>query len=116
MIQVEHMTFGYGKERQIFSDLSLTFREKFNAIIGPNASGKSTLLKCLFGLLPAAGKILYDGQDVNAMSHEEKMARMAYLPQEEAKAAGFTVFEAVLLGRLPRLNYQIGRASCRERV
>ena len=42
MIQVENMTFGYGKERPIFSRLSLTFREKFNAIIGPNASGKST--------------------------------------------------------------------------
>ncbi|MFC2343486.1 MAG: ABC transporter ATP-binding protein [Negativicutes bacterium] len=107
MIQVENMTFGYGKERPIFSRLSLTFREKFNAIIGPNASGKSTFLKCLFGLLPAAGKIFYDGQDVKTMSHEEKMARIAYLPQEETKAAGFTVFEAVLLGRLPRLRWKV---------
>ena len=107
MIQVERMTFGYEKERRIFSDLSLTFREKFNAIIGPNASGKSTFLKCLFGLLPAAGKIFDDGQDVKTMSHEEKMARIAYLPQEEARAAGFTVFEAVLLGRLPRLRWKV---------
>lgn len=107
MIQVENMTFGYGKERPIFSRLSLTFREKFNAIIGPNASGKSTFLKCLFGLLPAAGKIFYDGQDVKTMSHEKKMARIAYLPQEETKAAGFTVFEAVLLGRLPRLRWKV---------
>ncbi|MGP1470565.1 MAG: ABC transporter ATP-binding protein [Schwartzia sp. (in: firmicutes)] len=107
MIQVKDMAFGYAKDRMIFSGLSLTFREKFNAIIGPNASGKSTFLKCLFGLLPASGKIFYEGRDVRAMSHEEKMARIAYLPQEETKAAGFTVFEAVLLGRLPRLHWKV---------
>ena len=107
MIRVENMSFGYAKDRMIFSGLSLSFHANVNAIIGPNAAGKSTFLKCLFGLLPASGKILCDGRDMEGMSHEEKMARIAYLPQEETKAGGFTVFEAVLLGRLPRLRWKV---------
>lgn len=107
MIRVENMSFGYAKDRMIFSDLSLSFHARVNAIIGPNAAGKSTFLKCLFGLLPASGKILCNDRDLQSMSHEEKMARIAYLPQEETKAGGFTVFEAVLLGRLPRLHWKV---------
>ena len=107
MIRVENMSFGYAKDRMIFSGLSLSFHANVNAIIGPNAAGKSTFLKCIFGLLPASGKILCDGRDMEGMSHEEKMARIAYLPQEETKAGGFTVFEAVLLGRLPRLRWKV---------
>ncbi len=107
MIRVENMSFGYAKDRMIFSGLSLSFHANVNTIIGPNAAGKSTFLKCLFGLLPASGKILCDGRDMESMSHEEKMARIAYLPQEETKAGGFTVFEAVLLGRLPRLRWKV---------
>jgi iron(III) dicitrate ABC transporter, ATP-binding protein FecE len=107
MIRVENMTFAYAKDRVVFSDLSLSFHAKFNAIIGPNASGKSTFLKCLFGLLPAAGKVFYNDRDLKTMSHEEKMACIAYLPQEETRAGGFTVFEAVLLGRLPRLQWKV---------
>ena len=107
MIRVENMSFGYAKDRMIFSDLSLRFHARVNAIIGPNAAGKSTFLKCLFGLLPASGKILCNDRDLQRMSHEEKMARIAYLPQEETKAGGFTVFEAVLLGRLPRLHWKV---------
>ena len=107
MIRVENMSFGYAKDRMIFSDLSLRFHARVNAIIGPNAAGKSTFLKCIFGLLPASGKILCNDRDLQRMSHEEKMARIAYLPQEETKAGGFTVFEAVLLGRLPRLHWKV---------
>ena len=107
MIRVENMSFGYAKDRMIFSDLSLRFHARVNAIIGPNAAGKSTFLKCLFGLLPASGKILCNDRDLQRMSHEEKMERIAYLPQEETKAGGFTVFEAVLLGRLPRLHWKV---------
>ena len=107
MIRVEKMTFGYTAGKNIFSDLSLTFREKFNAIIGPNAAGKSTFLKCFFELLPSGGNVYYGNRDIKQMNTAEKMELIAYLPQEEMRPAGFTVFEMVLLGRLPRLSWKV---------
>lgn len=109
MIRVEKMAFGYSADRKIFSDISLSFKERFNVIIGPNAAGKSTFLKCLFGLLPVEGEIYYDDRTLRQMSVEEKMDRIAYLPQEEATATGFTVFEMVLLGRLPQLSWSVSQ-------
>jgi len=56
------------------------------AVIGPNAAGKSTLLRRIAGLLAGSGQVLAEG-------------RMAYMPQQSAVGAALSVYEAVLLAR-----------------
>ncbi len=78
------------------------------AVIGPNAAGKSTLLKCISGLLRARGDILLDGRDVKTFGRRDLVKLVSYLPQETNSRTVLTVFEAVLLGRMHLLSWTVG--------
>ncbi|MCR6544354.1 ABC transporter ATP-binding protein [Dehalobacterium formicoaceticum] len=107
MITIENLYFKYDKN-PIFTDLSLSLKDKVNIIVGPNAAGKSTLLKCIFGLLPAKGEILWDDKRLSEIPRKEKMNLMVYLPQQDMAETTLTVFETVLLGRLESLAWKVG--------
>ncbi|MGC4025527.1 MAG: ABC transporter ATP-binding protein [Mesorhizobium sp.] len=67
------------------------------ALVGPNAAGKSTLLRAVAGLVPAAGKILLDGDDLFSMSRVARARRVGFMPQLLPAAAGLSVLETVLV-------------------
>lgn len=70
------------------------------AVLGPNAAGKTTLLRTLLGLVPPlAGEVRLAGRPVRDWSSQERARRAAYVPQELVCPEGFTVAEAVALGR-----------------
>ena len=52
------------------------------ALVGKNGYGKSTLLRCLAGILPYEGSALVDGREVRGLGHRERARRLAYLPQD----------------------------------
>ncbi len=71
-------------------------------VIGPNGSGKTSLLKVLMGLLrPASGTLRIFGQDAGTLSSLERARRMAFVPQETTQLFPFTLGELVLMGRFP---------------
>ena len=83
------------------------------ALIGPNAAGKSTLMKLMLGQLdPSHGQITLDGQSIAKMKPHERAARVAYVPQRTTANVAFTVEEVVALGRfaLPRSEKAIAQA------
>ena len=52
-----------------------------NCLIGPNGIGKSTLLKCINGILtPSGGSVSFDGKNVQEMSLRERAAIFGYVP------------------------------------
>ncbi|MEP5760406.1 MAG: ABC transporter ATP-binding protein [Litoreibacter sp.] len=70
----------------------------FVGLIGPNASGKSTLFKTLAGLIqPMGGTIDIDGEDITHLKRRDRAKRVAYMPQAFGCNALLTVFESVLL-------------------
>jgi len=73
---------------------------RITALIGPNAAGKSTLLKCIIGALtPTRGAVVIDGKPAHR-THPYWMARrIAYVPQRSTVSAAFTVRQVVELGR-----------------
>ncbi|MER7752168.1 ABC transporter ATP-binding protein [Kitasatospora sp. NPDC097643] len=72
------------------------------AIVGPNACGKSTLLRGLVRLLdPAAGTVTLDGSDIHRMPARALAKRMGLLPQQPVTPEGITVEALVRLGRYP---------------
>lgn len=78
-------------------------------IVGPNGSGKTTLLRCLNRILkPKTGTILIDGQKLDTLGQEDIAKRMGYVPQTESKAFPATVFDSVLMGRKPHINWKPG--------
>ncbi|MCZ4121329.1 ABC transporter ATP-binding protein [Streptomyces sp. H39-S7] len=72
------------------------------AIVGPNACGKSTLLRGLTRLLPpAAGSVALDGADIHRMPARALARRMGLLPQQPVTPDAITVEALVRLGRYP---------------
>ena len=73
---------------------------RVTALLGPNAAGKSTLLRCAIGAAPlGAGEALLDGIPARRLHGRELARRLAYVPQRPTVAAAFTVREVVELGR-----------------
>jgi iron complex transport system ATP-binding protein len=84
---------------------------KITAIVGPNACGKSTLLKGLARLLPLeAGRVLLSGADVAAMPRRELAKVLGVLPQSSIAPDGIRVAELVARGRFPHQGW-FGRHS-----
>ena len=71
-------------------------------VIGPNSSGKTTLIRLLTRVLePEAGEVRLDGVPVRRMSRAELARRVAVVPQGTVPQFPFTVGELVLMGRYP---------------
>lgn len=73
-------------------------------ILGPNGAGKSTLVRALLGLVPHAGRVTIDGNDLAALPRADIARRIAYLPQGQTLHWPLSVERLVALGRLPHLG------------
>jgi iron complex transport system ATP-binding protein len=76
----------------------------WTSIIGPNGAGKSTLLRALAGVLPYTGQVMLHGQPVAGMPVRQRARTLAWLAQSgagDSSADDLTVYDVVMLGRLP---------------
>ncbi|MEU8359945.1 ABC transporter ATP-binding protein [Nonomuraea sp. NPDC048882] len=105
-LRVESATIGYDK-RVISERLSVAIPdESFTVIVGPNACGKSTLLRGLSRLLkPSAGQVVLDGADINSYKTKEVARRVGLLPQTSIAPDGITVADLVARGRYPHQGF-----------
>ena len=101
-LRAERLTLGYEK-RLIARDLSVTIPDgELTVIIGPNACGKSTLLRTLSRLMkPQAGEVFLDGEAIARYPTKEVARRLGLLPQTSTAPDGITVSELVARGRYP---------------
>lgn len=88
--------------KRILSDVGFTAPQgAITGLIGPNGAGKSTLLTALLGLTPAAGRIMFDGQDLLAMPRRDRARLAAFVEQSATTEERMTVTDVVALGRIP---------------
>ena len=86
----------------VLHDVSVQFEAgRWSSIVGPNGAGKSTLLKVLAGVLPHDGRVDLFGEVISQIAPRERAKKLAWLGQNEASADDLTVFDVVMLGRLP---------------
>lgn len=113
MLEVDGVEFGYGSEPTISGIRFSAGAGDMVSIIGPNGVGKTTLLKCLNRVHGMnSGTVLVDGSDVHRMTRKEMAKRMGYVPQR-AHVSGSTVFESVLLGRKPHIDWDVSEKDLR---
>jgi len=115
MLKVERITTGYGK-KQVLTDVSFEVtREEIVLLTGGNGSGKSTVLKTIYGLLKPwqpEGKIFFEGNTITALPVSEMIQRgIAYMPQKKNVFEDFTVEENLLTSATV-----YPKASAKERV
>ncbi len=113
-LSVEDVRFSYGTVT-VLDGVTIDGIDpgKITATIGPNAAGKTTLFKCIAGLLKPEGSILLGGKDVRQHSREEITRKVGYLPQESPVNAVLTVFEAVLLARKHTMSWRVSEEDLR---
>ncbi|HEX8236040.1 MAG TPA: ABC transporter ATP-binding protein [Abditibacteriaceae bacterium] len=104
MLSIENLCAGYGRG-PVLRDFSLRVEAgQVAAVIGPNGCGKSTMLRCVSGLMSAqSGRVLVAGQDVSSLPGRERARQIALLPQNFAGDLwnDLDVEEVVLAGRTP---------------
>jgi ABC-type cobalamin/Fe3+-siderophores transport system ATPase subunit len=93
---------GYDK-RTILHELDISIPDdSFTVIVGPNACGKSTLLRALARVLkPTGGSVVLDGRDIASYPSKEVARRIGLLPQKSTAPDGITVIDLVSRGRYP---------------
>lgn len=101
-LTAESVTLAYD-QRVIAEDLSVEIPDNsFTVIVGPNACGKSTLLRALSRMLkPSTGRVLLDGQTIHSMPAKKVARTLGLLPQSSIAPDGITVGDLVARGRYP---------------
>ncbi|MHC5906593.1 ABC transporter ATP-binding protein [Streptomyces sp. S6] len=101
-LSAENVTLAYD-QRVIAEQLSVEIPDhSFTVIVGPNACGKSTLLRALSRMLkPQAGRVLLDGQVIQSMPAKKAARTLGLLPQSSTAPDGITVGDLVGRGRYP---------------
>lgn len=114
MLKVNNLSVFYG-ERQILRDIQLEVSSgEIVALLGPNGAGKSTLIRAISGVIPIrSGVISVDQKDVTSLSTMERARYISVVPQAVSMPPAFTVWETVLLGRTPYLNF-LGQTSAKD--
>jgi len=99
------MSAGYG-EKDVLTDMDLTVEKKeLHGVIGPNASGKSTLIRVIDRVIePSRGTIQLEGKDMSKMSKKDIAKKVSVVPQKFSTNYSFSVRDIVTLGRTPHLG------------
>ena len=115
MIEFQHVSFSYEKDRPVIEDLSFRIeRGESVGLIGANGAGKSTVMKLLLGLLSGEGKILVDGIEVNRASLSAVRRRLGFVLQNSDNQMFMpTVYEDMIFAPL---NYGLSREEAERRV
>jgi len=104
MLKIVGLNFSYGR----FSIKDITFdveKGEVLTLLGPNGSGKTTILKCIYGLLKPIKECVYvDGKDFHKLNLKEKSKLAGYVPQIHHPPFPYTVLDVVVMGLTPQLG------------
>lgn len=105
VLDVKNISFSYENEL-IFENISFSIEKgDVLCILGPNGTGKTTLIKCLANIHEIdSGEIFIKGKNIKKLSLNEISKDVGYIPQSHIPTFPFSVFDVVLMGRAPYLN------------
>ena len=114
MLEIENLSAGYGNQR-VLHGVSLSLGEgQLVAVLGPNGHGKTTLLRCVSGIVhPATGHIRLGGEDIGGLRIDQIVHRgVVHIPQGDLIFPQMSVLENLLMGAYLETN----RATTKQRL
>ncbi|MCW3129187.1 MAG: ABC transporter ATP-binding protein [Methanophagales archaeon] len=107
-LKIKDVNFSYGS-RPALESVTLSIKEgEIVSLVGPNGSGKTTLLKCINRILKLQkGTVLVEEKDMSKLKLKELAKILSYVPQSVSHSLPSTVFEIVLIGRKPHLDWNV---------
>jgi branched-chain amino acid transport system ATP-binding protein len=111
LLEVEDLRVRYGAVEAVHGVSFSVSAGEVTALIGANGAGKSSTLAAISGLLPAAGRIRFDGRDIGgAPPHAVVRAGIVQVPEGREILARMTVEENLLMGLRGRHPSELGSA------
>jgi branched-chain amino acid transport system ATP-binding protein len=117
MLEISNLVCRYGKVEAV-KGVSLSIKAgQLVVLIGANGAGKSTTLRAISGILPrAAGRLVFDGEDITRCSAQQVLARgIAHCPEGRKVFPYMTVNENLDMGAYLRRDHEAVEAD-RERI
>tara|TARA_B100000902_G_scaffold392631_1_gene445358 strand:- start:1582 stop:2442 length:861 start_codon:yes stop_codon:yes gene_type:complete len=108
LLSVENLYFNWG-DNQVLKNINFSiFKNELVAVLGVNGAGKSTMLKCINKILnPESGNIKLLDKNIKDFDLIELAKNISYVPQSVLTQFSMDVFDVVLLGRRPHINWRI---------
>nr|WP_319538719.1 ABC transporter ATP-binding protein [uncultured Methanospirillum sp.] len=105
-LSAHNLKFSWNSQRNVFSDVSFNLKPgELFCILGPNGTGKSTLLRCLINLLDInQGSVEIDRVDIREMERQDLARKLAFVPQRWDVSFPYTVIDYVVMGRAPFIS------------
>jgi iron complex transport system ATP-binding protein len=101
VLSLRGVSFAYESASPLIQGMTADLQPgRICVMLGPNAAGKSTLIRLMMGQLrPQAGQVLLAGQDIYRLKAAQRAQQMSYVPQRSETSFGFTVRQVVEMGR-----------------
>lgn len=117
MIEVRELSFSYGRH-EVLKGISFTAEPgEMLCVLGHNSAGKSTLFKCMLGILrDYSGSVSIDGKNISDMSAAERARSVAYIPQAANPAFSYSVADMVLMGTMPQLSGRLSPGNAEKEI
>lgn len=102
-IQIQDLSWQIDEEKKILDNICMTFLQGgFYGILGPNGSGKTSLIRHLLRLIETKqGQVCYNDQNIALMKRKELARNFALVPQNTNIETNFTAYDIVMMGRAP---------------
>lgn len=107
MFSVKDGCFSYNKKENLLESINFCAKSgQIISILGPNGVGKTTLLRCMMGLLKwNSGSSLLDGENIHTIHRQKLWQTITYVPQAKGISFSYTIEEMVMFGRSSHIGF-----------